>query len=162
MTDKNDGYITKRIEVDITVGTVFSLGLFLFIVLSWEDIQLWQIIAIAALYGAAVAMTVKAAISKTQKRLSALSKHNELLRSKNLKLANLLRQSMQSQTQMTKQLLANEKYMVSIMDNYEALVEKCIQSGVNVEDHWNADVEKTFKDMRAVCEKTGKALEKLL
>ena len=153
---------TIRCEIDITLGTCFSIALLLFIVFAWKESEIWQIIAIGALHGAAIAMSVKAALGNTKTRLTALQKNNEQLRAKSIKIENMLRQSIKSQTSMAKQLLANEEYVVSIMDNYEALIAKCKEAGVDVEDHWNADVEKAFKDMRAVCAKTSEALKKVL
>lgn len=148
------------------IGTLVALAMFLFIVFSWKDIQLWQIIAIGAMHGIATAMAVKAAVGKCnffmKKHLDELNQNNEELRSRNIEVENMIRKGIKSNTQIAKQLLANEEYVVSIMDSYEALIAKCKEAGVNVEEHWDAEVEKAFKDMRQICSNTREAIEKAM
>ena len=148
------------------LSTFVSLGLFLFIVFSWKDIALWQVIAIGALHGISTALAVKAAVGKQKfymkKHLDKLNENNEKLRSRNIEIENMVRQGIKSNTQIAKQLLANEEYVVSIMDSYEALIAKCKKAGVSIEDHWNSDVAKAFEDMRVSCSNTREALQKVL
>ena len=146
-------------------STLCSLGMFLYIAFTWKDVTIVPMIIIAVLFGLANSLAIRSAVRKAVITLkqaeSKLKKNNEELRARNIEVENMVRRSIKSNNQIAKQLLANEEYVVSIMDSYEDLIKKCKETGMSVEEHWNDELKKSFDHVREVCEETRLALKKV-